>query len=258
MAKYLRVLYDFTAEEEGEMSINVGDVVQFMNNVSWLCDNNRIYASQFSLNNRKMMIQRMAGFTSTPQKMRNADMYQQITWKMCCLRQLPRRQPLYQHLLLLRLLRRFLQQKVLLPPLTWLRRPLPAHHLANWTFRLCCINLSKPLHRLLPQSLRCSPNRQPLSTNSNHQPRVFRIWFASLTLLLRRAFQLSQLRWSAMTSTSSLRGMMSTSLDSLPVRWVITDNMCDVMSYHIIRRTLLTLSQIWWMLCPKNSMKPPR
>lgn len=32
MAKYLRVLYDFTAEEEGEMSISVGDVVQFMNN----------------------------------------------------------------------------------------------------------------------------------------------------------------------------------------------------------------------------------
>ena len=37
MSKYYRVLYDFTAEEEGEMSIAVGDVVEFMNNVDSLC-----------------------------------------------------------------------------------------------------------------------------------------------------------------------------------------------------------------------------
>ena len=78
MAKYLRVLYDFTAEEEGEMSISVGDVVQFMNNVRCLITND-FDLSSCDTYNRKTMTQRTAGYMSTQQKMHNAAMYQQIT-----------------------------------------------------------------------------------------------------------------------------------------------------------------------------------
>lgn len=195
MAKYLRVLYDFTAEEEGEMSISVGDVVQFMNNVYWFYD----YDLLFPLYCRKMMTRRMAGFMSTQQKMHNAAMYPQTTLKTFCLLQLLL-YPLLRRLL--PSLHHFLPQRAPRPPLTQLWRPLPAHLLVSLISHLCCSSLSKPLRQLLPTSPRFSRSPLLISTNSSPLQKVFKIWFASLILWRRREFLLSQLRSSAMISMS--------------------------------------------------------